>query len=76
MVPLTRREPEEAFFQDRIAAIPESERKAQAAFAVGDPQEAILAPAIDTAAGVIVREVVPGGAILGVVFAHRAPLAL
>ena len=64
MVALGRGEPKEALLQDQLTAIPERQRKAQTAFAVGDPQEAILAPAIDAAAGVIVREVVPAGAVL------------
>ena len=73
MVPLGRREPKEAFLQDRIPAIPERQRKAQTAFAVGDPQETIFPPAIGTAAGVIVREVVPARPVLGVVLADCAP---
>ena len=41
-----------------------------------DAGDAVLAPAIGAAAGVVVREVVPGVAVRAVVLAHRAPLAL
>ena len=64
MVALGRGEPKEVLLQDQLTAIPERQRKAQTAFAVGDPQEAIFPPAIDTAAGVIVWEVVPARPVL------------
>ena len=64
MVAPGRGEPKEALLQDRLTAIPERQRKAQTAFAVGDPQEAFFPPAIDTAAGVIVWEVVPARPVL------------
>src|SRR5206468_4958217 len=43
---------------------------------VGDPPEAVLAPAIGAGAGLVVGEVVPRIAVLAVVLAHRAPLPL
>ena len=43
---------------------------------VAEPADSVLAPAIGTAARVIMGKVVPGVAIGAVVLAHRAPLAL
>src|SRR5206468_12751482 len=76
VVALGAREAEEALLQNGIAAVPEREREAQSALAIGDAEESVLAPPIGAAPRVIVREVVPRGAVRRVVFAHRAPLAL
>ena len=56
--------------------VPEGEGEAEALLVVGDPAEAVLAPAIGAGAGLVVAEVVPGVAVLAVVLAHRAPLPL
>src|SRR5207253_946746 len=67
---------EEAFLQDRVAAVPESQRQAQPLLAVADAGEAVLAPAVSPAAGLVVREVFPGGTVGTVVLADGAPLPL
>ena len=67
---------EHPLLQDRIGAVPEREREAQLLALVADAGDAVLAPAIGARAGVIVAEAFPGGPVLAVVFAHRAPLAL
>ena len=67
-------QPEEPFFQERIAAVPEGQGEAQAALAIGDAQQAVFAPAIGPAAGLIVGEVAPAVAVRRVVFADRGPL--
>ena len=64
------------FLQDGIAAIPEGECEDQQLVSVADAGDAILAPAIGAAAGVIMGEVVPGAAVGAVVFANRTPGAL
>ena len=50
---------EEPLLEDRVAAVPEGQGEAEPALAVGDAQQAVLAPAVGAAAGVVVREVVP-----------------
>jgi hypothetical protein len=69
-------EAEEAFLEDRVAAVPKGRGEAQPALAVGKPEQAVLAPAVGTAAGMVVREVLPAGAVLRIVFADGGPLAV
>src|SRR5262249_16050496 len=69
-------EPEQAFLEDRIPAIPQGQRKAQTLAIVADASQAILTPAIGPRARLIVGEVIPGITVFTVVLAHRAPLAL
>ena len=65
---------EEPFLEDRVAAVPEGQGEAQAALAIGDAQQAVFAPAVGPAAGLIVGKVAPGIAVRRVVFADRGPL--
>ena len=76
VVALAVGEAEQALLQDRVLAVPQGERQAQALLVVGDAGDAVLAPAVGAGAGVVVREVVPGIAVRAVVLAHRAPLPL
>ena len=76
MIPLFSGEPEKAFFQDGVAAIPQRQRKAKVLMAVADAGNPVFAPAIGARAGMVVREVVPGGAVRAVVLANGSPLAL
>ncbi len=69
-------QPEEAFLQERIDAVPQGQGKAKVLVFIADPGQAVLAPAISLAAGVVVAQVVPGIAVAAVVLADRAPLAL
>ena len=69
-------EAEEAFLEDGVLVIPEGEGEAEAAFAVGNAQEAVFAPAVGAGAGVIVGEVTPAIAVGGIIFADGGPLAL
>ncbi len=67
---------EQSFFQDRIATVPKPDRKTESTFAITDPQQAVFAPAVGAAAGVIVRKIAPRRvAALAVVLANGAPLA-
>src|SRR5262249_5008791 len=76
VVPLRAGEAEEPLLQDRIAAVPQREREAEPALAVGDPQEPVLAPPVGAAPRVVVREVVPAAAVGRVVLADGRPLPL
>ncbi len=67
---------EQSLLEDRIALVPQGHRDAQPLLGVAPATDAVLAPAICTAARVIVRQGLPGGAVRAVVLAHRAPLAL
>src|SRR5262249_20762287 len=67
---------EQPLLEDRVAAVPQRQRQAQALLVVADAGDAVLAPAVGAAAGVVVGEVVPGVARCAVVLADRAPLTL
>src|SRR5690349_1953821 len=67
---------EQAFLQNPIASIPEREREAQALVVIADAAEPVLGPAISPHAGMVMREVLPGGSILAVILARIAPRAL
>ena len=76
MVALGVAQAEEAFLEDRIAAIPQGQGEAKAALPVGQAQQAIFAPAVSPAAGVVVGKIIPAVSTGGIVLPHRAPLAL
>jgi hypothetical protein len=75
VVALRAGQPEQALLEDRIATVPERDREAQAALAIGDAEQAVFPPPVHAAARVVVREVGPALAVGGVVLAHRPPLA-
>ena len=75
VVALAAGQAEHAFLEDGVALVPEREREAEALVVVGDAQDAVLAPAVDAGAGVVVREKIPRLAGGAVILAHRAPLA-
>src|SRR5215469_770261 len=66
---------EQAFLEDRIFAIPQSQSKTQAALSVAPSKQTIFAPPVNPAPRVIVREILPARTVRGIVFTHRAPLA-
>ena len=76
MITLGVGEAEQSLFEDRVVPVPQCERQAQALAAIADPANPVLAPMIGAAAGMVVREVIPRVATGGIIFAHRAPLAL
>ena len=76
VVPLAVRQAEHALLEDRIDAVPQGEREAQALTVVADPCDPVLSPAIGARARLVVREVVPCVAAGAVVLPHGAPLAL
>jgi hypothetical protein len=69
-------EAEQPLLQNWIALVPEREREAQPLLVVAQSGDAVFAPAIRARSRVVVREVVPGIAVLAVVLTHRAPLPL
>ena len=56
-------EAEEPFLQNRIVRVPKCQGKTEPALAVGDTEQAIFAPAISAASGVIVGEIIPDVAV-------------
>src|SRR5687767_12797143 len=68
-------QPEQPLLEDGVTSVPECERKAQALLVVGDAPEAVLAPSVRARARMLVREVVPGIAVVAVVLADGAPLS-
>src|SRR5580658_5100019 len=76
VIPLIRREPKHALFQNRIAAIPKRQRKHQQLIAVADSRDAIVAPAISLAASVIVWQKIPSIAVSAVILANSSPGAI
>jgi hypothetical protein len=75
VVPLAVGQPEEALLENGILAVPQRKGKAEPLLVVGDPSEAVLAPAIGPRAGMIVGEEVPGVSVFAVVLPNRPPLA-
>src|SRR5260370_2280030 len=69
-------QPKEAFFQDRIAPVPERQREADVLQAVAYSRYSAFTPTGGPGARVRMRHVVPGGAIWTVVRAHSSPRAL
>ncbi len=76
VVPLAVGEPEHALLQDRVPLVPQREGETETLLVVGEPAEAVLAPPVGPGTGLVVREVVPGVAVLAVVLADRPPLPL
>ena len=76
VVALAVGEPEQALLQDRVALVPQRQRKAQPLLVVAESAEPVLAPPVGARARLVVGEVVPGVAVFAVVLADRAPLPL
>src|SRR6478736_2848990 len=75
MIALAVRQPEQAFLQDGIFAVPECERETQPLAIVRNPGQTVFAPPISAGMRLLVAQIIPGVAVLAVVLAHRAPLA-
>src|SRR5439155_25851258 len=76
VVTLVARQPEDPLLQDRVAAVPHGDRKANVLVTVADAGDAVLIPAIGSGSRLIVRKVFPGVAIRAVVLADGAPRTL
>jgi hypothetical protein len=70
------RQPEHAFLEDWVAAVPRCKRKAEQLLFIADAGDAILAPVIRAGSGLVMGEIVPGLSILAVVLSNRSPLPL
>src|SRR5882724_2765810 len=66
----------QALFEDRIAPVPQRQSQTEPLVAVAKSGDAVFAPAIGAAAGMIVREIFPGVPVLAVILSDRAPLPL
>src|SRR5690606_673450 len=66
-------EPEHALLEDRVGAVPQRQREAERLPLVADAGHAVLVPPVGAGPGMVVREIVPGRAVLAVVLPHRAP---
>ena len=69
-------QPEEAFFENRVLAIPQRQGEAKPLLLIGDAGDSVFPPPIGAGAGLVVAEVVPGVAAFAIVLTHSAPLAL
>jgi hypothetical protein len=76
MVTFRARDSEQTLFDDWIAAVPQSDRETESAFTIADAKQPVFTPTVSSTAGLVVREIAPGGiAAFAVVFANGAPLA-
>src|SRR6516164_996423 len=76
MVALAIGQAEQSFLQDRIFAVPKCQSETELLPVVGNSGEAVFTPIVSSGTSLVVAEVIPGIAVLAVIFAHRAPLAL
>jgi hypothetical protein len=67
---------EQPFLEDRIAPVPQRQRKAEKLTVIGDAGEPVLTPAVSTILRVIMGEVIPSVAVRAVILAHGPPLPL
>ena len=65
-------EPEQPLLEDRIAMVPQCDGEAEQQPIVANAADPVLAPAIGARARLIVRKILPGGAVLAVILAHRS----
>src|SRR5579872_4210427 len=66
---------EKPFFQDLVLAVPEGYCETEVLKEVGDAAQAVFAPEISPAVGMVIREIVPGVAIRTVVLSYCPPLS-
>src|ERR1043166_5846098 len=76
MIPFTAGETKDAFFQNRIAAIPKRQRETNLLVTIADARESVFIPPVSARPCVIVWEIVPRRAIRAIVFTHGSPRAL
>src|SRR5215475_1267190 len=76
VIAFTSGETKQSLLENGIFSIPQSEGKTDHLMAVGDTRNAVFIPAVRFRARVIMRQVVPCGAVSAIVFADRSPRAL
>src|SRR6185312_14148784 len=69
-------EAEDALLEDVVLAVPQRQPEAEGLPVVREPGQPVVIPAVRPGPGVVVREVVPGAAVAGVVLPDRAPRPL
>ena len=69
-------EAEHPLLEDRVLAVPQRQREAERLPVVADARHAVLVPPVGSGPRVVVREVVPGRAVLAVVLPYRPPRPL
>src|SRR6478672_4120172 len=68
VIALTIGQPEQALLEDRITFVPQREGEAKSLVMISESGDAILAPSIGAAAGMVVGQILPRVAVLTVVF--------
>src|SRR5262245_33901535 len=68
-------QPECALLEDRVSAVPQFERQAQALLDIAETRQPVLPPAVCARTRKVVRQVTPGVAIGAVVLSNCAPLS-
>src|SRR5262249_33914280 len=74
VVALAVGKPEKALLQNGIPLVPQGERETEPLAVVGYPGDAVFSPSISPRPGLVVRKIVPGIAVLAVIFTNRTPL--
>src|SRR5262249_55304723 len=76
VIALPIRQAKQPLLEDRITAIPQGNREAQQLTVIGKAGNAVFAPTVGAAAGMVMGEIVPCGSARTIVLAHRPPLSL
>src|SRR5262249_43800284 len=76
VIALTSGDAKQPLLENGIFSIPQGESKTDHLMTVGDAGNAVFIPAVRFRASVIMRQVVPCGAVSAIVFADRSPGAL
>src|SRR6266705_3703109 len=76
MIPFAPGQAKNAFFQDRIVAIPQGQRETNLLMTIADARESVFIPPVNARPGHVVWEIVPRRAIRAIVFTHGSPSAL
>src|SRR6185437_9927110 len=61
VIALRSADTEQSLFQNRVFAVPQRDRETEPAFAVGDAEQAVLAPPVRAAAGMVMWKIIPTG---------------
>src|SRR5215510_7096629 len=76
VIPLLIRQTKHALFEDRVLGIPQGHGQTEVLLVITKAPHAVFVPAIRPAAGMIVRERVPGVPVGAVILTHGSPGAL
>src|SRR5207244_1238053 len=76
VIPLAARQPEGPLFEDRISTVPQRNGKANELAPIADAGQPIFIPPVGLGPRMVVRQVIPRGAVRAVVLAHCSPRPL